>query len=101
MNVATQIDGERIAKDVIAEAEAQEVLGKRPRLFTQWNYWFAIIFSSAWGSFIATYTGHNAQLFLGVIAGIALLVGLAALQECLSLRRRLDAVLVLVRTREG
>ena len=101
MNVATQFDGERIANDVLAQASALEVLRKRPRLFSIWNYWLSLLVGSVWGAIIVLYTGPHAQIILGAASGIALLLAAAAFKECLNLRRRLDAAIFLLLKQEG
>ena len=100
MNIGTQIDGERIAKDVIAQTLALEAISKRPRNFSPWNYGLSLLFGSAWGVFIASYTGPHAQLILGSASGIAVILSITTFWECLRLRRRLDAAIVLLLKRE-
>jgi hypothetical protein len=74
---------------------------RRPRRLTQKHYFLAIIFGAAWGAIIAMHTGQHAALIMGAVTGISFLLSVVAFQECLSLRRRLDAVLVVLRKSEG
>ncbi|MCV2369839.1 hypothetical protein [Roseateles oligotrophus] len=96
MNIATQVEGERIAKDVADHASALEVVLKRPKFFSMWNYWLSLLFGAAWGVFMVSYAGPYTQLILGAASGIALVLAIAVFKECLSLRRRLDAVITLL-----
>jgi 4-amino-4-deoxy-L-arabinose transferase-like glycosyltransferase len=97
MNAATKLDGERIAKDVLAQAATLAVLAKRRRLLSNWNCWIPVTIGIAWGDFIATYSGPYTQWILGAASGIAVSLAVTAFDECISLRRRLDAVIVLLR----
>lgn len=95
MNIANQLEGSRIAKEVTAQHEALELIRARPTNFSQWHYGLAIVAGGCIGALNA-YAGEHAQLLVGILAGIGFFVGVVAFQECLSLRRRFDAAIVLL-----
>ena len=100
MDIVKQLDGERIAKDLAARSQAFEVLNRRPGLFNQWHYWLLLVLGSVVGGALTYSGGSRAQLVLAPVAAIALFLGGATFQECLRLRRRLDAAIVLLRINE-
>ncbi|MBS1144951.1 MAG: hypothetical protein H6R14_2357 [Proteobacteria bacterium] len=95
MNIVNQLEGNRIAKEVTAQAEALALIRARPTNFSQWHYVLAIVAGGCIGALNA-YAGEYAQLFMGMSAGIGFFVGVVAFQECLKLRRRFDAAIVLL-----
>jgi hypothetical protein len=101
MSIANQLDGERIAQDVARQRLALELLDRHPGKFTQRHYFLAIVLGAAFGGLNAFYLSQYALLAVGVIAGTGFLLGVVAFQETLSLRRRLDAALVLLRKKES
>lgn len=100
MNVAKELVGQRIAKHVIAETEAKELLAK-PSPLTKLGYVLYPIGGAGLGASLGAYQSPYAQVLLGVVAGVALYVGAFAYNECRVLRRRLDAALLLLQNREG
>lgn len=95
MNIAKELAGQRIAKQVIAEAEAKEILGK-PAQLTKLSYLLYPIAGAGLGVSLGSYQGPYAQILLGVVAGVALILGAFAYSECRVLRRRLNAALILL-----
>lgn len=95
MDVLNQLEGNRIAKEVTAQQEVFELISARPKKFSQWDYVLATGVGGCIGA-INSYAGDYAQLFAGILAGIGFSLGVVAFQECLSLRRRLDAAIVLL-----
>ena len=96
MNVATQITAERLAKGVVERANAIDALAKRTRPLSWWQYVVLVAFGSAWGWYVSSSTPH-ATLLIGIASGIGVALGAGAFRECINLRRRLDAALVLLR----
>ncbi len=96
MNIASQLDGNRIAKEVTAQQEALELLRARPKNFSQWHYALALAGGGCLGVLNTYAAGAYAQLFVGILAGMGFFLGIVAFQECLSSRRRLDAAIVLL-----
>lgn len=95
MSIAHQLEGERIAKEVTAKHEALELICAHSKKFSLWHYGAAIVTGGGIGAANA-FAGEHAQLLVGILAGIGFCVGGAAFQECLCLRRRLDAAIVLL-----
>ena len=96
MDIVKQLDGERIAKDVAARSQALEVLSRRPKFAAQWSYWLNTVFGSSLGGYLASYGGSHGQLLLGAVSGAAFFLSLTVFQDCIRLRRRLDAAIVLL-----
>ena len=97
MDIVKQLDGERIAKDVAIRSQALEVLNRQPKHASQWSYGFNIVFGSILGGYLAFYERSHGQLLLGAVSGAAFFLSITVFQECLRLRRRLDAAIVLLR----
>jgi hypothetical protein len=97
MNIANQLEGNRIAREVATQQQALELISARPRPtnLSQWHYGLAIVAGGCLGA-VNVYAGEHAQLLVGILAGIGFFLGIAAFQECLSLRRRLNAAIVLL-----
>ena len=95
MNPEAQITGERIAMDVAARAAAADVLTSKVHFFSWWHVCMIVLFAAgnAWlGSHVST-----TMFVVGDVAQLGLLLAVNAHVECLKLRRRIDAALVLVR----
>ena len=95
MNAATQLEGSRIAKDVASQSAALHRLGEPQRPLNQWIYALFIGLGAAWGWLASSNTGAHAQLLVGITSGVAFFLAICAFQECIRLRRRLEAILVL------
>jgi hypothetical protein len=100
MSPATQVEGEIIAKQVAQRAEAEAILAKYRAPIAKWQYLFWLVVGFVWGGSTAAWTTHGA-LFIGAVAGAAFFLAAVAFRECLDLRRRLDATLVLLRSRDA
>ena len=100
MNVATQIVGERLAKEVEAQAIAVETLSQPQRSFTSWQYVGWLVLGGAWGFFISK-SVHVGTELIGATAGAAFFLAAAAFKECITLRRKLEAVIVLWRQNQA
>lgn len=99
MHHPNQIADERIAKDVALRTEALEVLAQRPSRLT-WGHGLALGFAASalgWSTFGESPWGPR---LLAVVTATALGLVVVALRECASLRRRLDAALILLRSRD-
>lgn len=96
MNMATQLDGERIVKQVADEVQAREVLAQRYRPVTTWQYAMALVAGVLWGVLVASQLGSNGSILIGAAAGVGMFVGAASYRQCIQMRRRLDAALVLL-----
>ncbi|MDE2176987.1 MAG: hypothetical protein KGJ50_01630 [Xanthomonadaceae bacterium] len=93
MSIVEEIDGRRIAKDVEARAKALEVLD-RPR--NALSLWWSLIPIIAIGLGLGVFGQHDA-LLIKIIAGTGYAFGIVLLGEVVQLRRRLDAVITLLR----
>ncbi|MGC1547622.1 MAG: hypothetical protein WA777_03765 [Rhodanobacter sp.] len=100
MDIAAQLDGERIAREIVAQSKARELLDNPSRPFSQWHYWLLLLLVSTAGGFIASYSGPHNQLVLSTVVMIAVSLAAAAFLEGIRNRRRLDAVLVLLRANQ-
>ena len=96
MNVATQIVGERLAKEVEAKARAVEVVSQREHSFTSWQSVGWLVLGGAWG-FLISKSGYVGTELIGATTGAAFFLAAGAFKECIALRRRLEAVIVLLR----
>lgn len=94
MSIVEEIDGRRIAKDVEARAKALEVLD-RPRN-NELSLWLGVIGMLAMGVFLGVLAQHDA-LLIGSLAGVGYGFGTALFGEVVQLRRRLNAVITLLR----
>ena len=99
MNVSLELDGERLAKEVANRANALEVLRQRQNPFAAWQYVVLLVVGGLWGYFTSQARSVGAEL-VGAAAGAGIFLAAAGFRECLSLRRRLNAVLVLVLAHE-
>ncbi|MDP3539019.1 MAG: hypothetical protein Q8S26_10015 [Azonexus sp.] len=95
MNIANQLEGNRIAKEVTAQHQALELISARSPNFSQWHYGLTIVVGCCLGV-LNTYAGEHAQLLAGILAGTGFSLGVVAFQQCIILRRRLDAAIVLL-----
>ena len=96
MNMAAQIAGERIVKQVADEVQAREVLAQRYRPMTSWHYAVALVAGALWGVLVASQLGPNGPILIGAAAGVGLFVGAASYRQGMQMRRRLDAIQVLL-----
>lgn len=99
MNPEAQIVGERIAKDVAARSAALDLLALRPHVFSWWHVSFLVllVIGNTW---LSTHAGSTTVFVIGGVAQLGFLLAINAHVECLKLRRRIDAALVLVRQGE-
>jgi hypothetical protein len=98
MNTGTQIDGMRIAKDIASQSAALELLNERQRPLNQWFYALCIAFGAGLGWLVSSSPqGAHAQMTVAVTSGVAFFLAICAFQECIRLRRRVEAMLVLVK----
>jgi hypothetical protein len=98
MTYSDQITGERIAKDVAPRSEALRVLTQPTSSFSRWHLLGNLVAGVAIGSSSSRFAGPSGPVIVGVVSGVGFFLGIAACNECLSLRRRLDAVVALLRT---
>ena len=91
--VATQLEGEKIARDVKELVRVRALLAERPRRFGPMAALAALALGLGW-AWMATQT--SATGLLAIVAGVGFFSAIAAFRECMSLRRRLDAALVLL-----
>lgn len=91
----TEATGQRIAKEVARRAWAAEVLSERIHVFS-WTDGLGLIAAvGIGGSFGAFF--DSSRWLVDAAAGIGFFIGVTAHVECLRLRRRLEAALVLLR----
>ena len=94
MSVVEEIDGRRIAKDVEARATALRTLDR-----TQINRWTwrigvaaSLLLFAAMGAVV-----RKDPWWIGITAGMGYALGVVLLFEVITLRRRLNAVITLLR----
>ena len=97
MNIAKQIEGERLSRDVAEYVRALEEVKVRRRPFSVWTTVILVALGSLCGVSMTLADDASIRILLNVSTGVALLLGAAATGECIRLRRQLDAVLVLLR----
>jgi len=94
MSIVEEIDGRRIAKDVEARARALRTLDRTQ--LNRWTWWIAaavnILFFAAMGA-----AARKDTWWVGITAGVGYAFGLVLFFEVMSLRRRLNAVITLLR----
>ena len=94
MGIVEEIDGRRIAKDVEARAGALRTLERTQS--SRWTWWIAaaanLLFFAAVGA-----AERQDIWWVGITAGAGYALGVVAFFEVASLRRRLDAVITLLR----
>jgi hypothetical protein len=91
----TDATGQRIAKEVARRAWATEVLSERIHVFSWIDGLGLIAAVGIGGSFGAFF--DSSRWLVDAAAGIGFFIGATAYVECLRLRRRLEAALVLLR----
>ena len=96
-NAATQIDGERIARAVTVRSQALDELSSAKGTAFSWKYVGLLVVGGVWGWFVSTQTTHGPVL-VGIAAGIAAFLAPVAFVECIKLRRRLEAVIALMKS---
>jgi hypothetical protein len=99
VNTEAQITGRRIATDVACRAAALEVIAKRPHVFSWWHV-CVLVLLIAGNAWLSTHAGSTTVFVVGGIAQLGFLLAINAHVECLKLRRRIDAALVLLRQSE-
>ncbi len=96
MNIATDFDAESIARSVAAEARARDIVRSGRRALAGWHYPLLIAVGAALGWSLSAGAGPATHLLSCMVAGVGFFLGSAAFIECIALRRRLDAALVLL-----
>ena len=99
MNPEAQIIGERLAKDVAARAAALDVINARVHIFSWWHVCVlvALVAGNTW---LGAHAGSTTMFVVGAVAQLGFLLAVNAHVECIKLRKRLDAALVLLRENE-
>jgi hypothetical protein len=94
MSVVEEIDGRRIAKDVEARARALRTLDRTRTNRWTWRIGAAtnVVFFAAMGA-----AARKDSWWVGIIAGAGYALGVVAFFEVTVLRRRLEAVITLLR----
>ena len=95
MSVETQIIGEHLAKSVAARAAALDVINARTPALSWWHLVLLLIVGAAIG-WLGAHAGSNSVFIIGVAAEVGFLIAVTAFAECIRLRRRLDAALLLL-----
>jgi hypothetical protein len=99
VNPELQIAGERLAKSVVLRTEALEALrAPRPKL-ALWHMFLTAVIGAgiAW---LGAHAGANSVFAIGIAAEVGFLLAVTAYVECIRLRRRLDAAVVLLLERD-
>jgi hypothetical protein len=101
MTYPEQIDGERLAKDEAVRSHAREVLAQPTYPFPWWHGPALTFVGAGLGWTLSAMAGSGGQVLLGVLAGVSFFLTTSAFRECTSLRRRLDSLVILLRTRDA
>ena len=96
MNAVTEISGKLLAKKVVAKAKAVEALSQREHSLTTWQLVSWCVVGGVQGFFVAKNVNVVGTEVIGATAGAALFLAAAAFKECINLRRKLAAVIVLL-----
>ncbi len=99
MNASTQLDGEKIAKAVAARSQALDTLLNEKRAAFSWQYLGLALLGAVWG-WAVSQAGADGHVLVAGAAGAGFFIAAAALRECIKLRRRLDAMLVILKGQE-
>ena len=99
MNFQTQIDGQRLAKSVASRAAALDVINEHSPILSWWQLALIVLMgiSSGW---LGTHGGTDGALVLAIAATLGVALALNACIQCIKLRKRVDAVLVLLSSAE-
>ena len=99
MNSEAEIIGERLAKGVVAHAAALDVINARVHIFSWWHVCvlLALVAGNTW---LGTHAESTTMFVVGAVAQLGFLLAINAHVECIKLRKRLDAALVLLREYE-
>jgi len=100
MNASTQIDGEKIAKAVVARSQALDTLLNVKSAAFFWHYLGLALMGGASGWLISK-AGAEGNFAIAVAAGMGSFLASAAFIECIKLRRRLDAILVILKGQDA
>jgi len=100
MNASTQIDGEKIAKAVVARSQALDTLLNERRVVFSWQYLGLILLGGVWG-WLVSKVGADGNMLVAVAAGAGFSLAAAAFRECIKLRRRQDAMVVILRGQDA
>lgn len=99
MNTSTQLDGEKIAKAVAARSQALDTLLNEKRATFSWQYLGLALLGAVWGWAVSK-AGADGNVLIAGAAGAGFCIAAGAFRECIKLRRRLDAVLVILKCQE-
>ena len=99
MNPEAQIIGERLAKNVAAHVAALDVINARVQIFSWWHLCAltALVAGNIW---LGAHAGSTTMFVVGAVAQLGFVLAVNAHVECIKLRKRLDAALVLLRENE-
>ena len=97
-NDALRAQLDRKMKNLVAHSDAMDTLTSRREAPTasRWWYLFLVAIGSALG-WLLHFATPNQSLVLCLFAGIGFVVAINAYIECIKLRKRLDATIVLLR----
>ncbi len=98
MNMATQLEGERIAKESVQSYEAMSVVADyRPKAWAFYAYLAIAVCAGIFIGITGSNAGSDALTMIGITAGIGLFAGLFALVENMRLRKEVAAAMVILR----
>jgi uncharacterized membrane protein len=99
VNIQTQIDGQRLAKSVASRTAALEVINERYPVLSWWQLPLIVLMGIG-SSWLGTHGGTDGALVLAIVATLGVALALNACIQCIKLRKRVDAVLVLLSSTE-
>lgn len=99
MNPELEIDGKRLAKTVASRMKAYEILRAPSSKATWWHLGLAVVVGTGM-SWFGAHAGSNSVFAIGIAAEIGFLLAANAYFECVRLRKRLDAAIVLLLERD-
>jgi hypothetical protein len=95
-NIATELVGEEIVRNIEIKDRAQLTLKTtQKRLFSWWVYILGVLLGFGWGTSYTVWAGKNTLWITASVASISFFLIISLISEVMSLRKRVDALVVL------
>jgi len=94
MSIESQMLGKRLAKSVNTRAEAEALLSQRSHIFGFWQFVLILAGSLSLG-WVASQRVSGILMLVSGVADLAIILSAAAIFECIKLRRRVQALIIL------